>query len=214
MCSVFDVDNQAAMERFLDIYGIQHPERVIFSRRRRPTQQVSIVTERMGRPQVENAIWHLYLEKDGNQWKPHKKYWSINSNWKKLEQRPEYRRSRCLIPATAWVESLRGKNPVEFSYGEPFFFCGLFKTWGEILSCSIITLDAHPATKIYHEKSLPMVAPRDTDFVNNWLSSSAPTDQFTAFLQPHIEYDNCQLKVRPVARATSTEYTGDPITIS
>ncbi|WP_444902465.1 SOS response-associated peptidase family protein [Microbulbifer sp. SSSA007] len=214
MCSVFDVDRQAEMERFLDIYGVEHPERMIFGRRRRPTQQVSIVTSRHGEPQVENAIWHLYLEKEGGSWKPHKKYWSINSNWKKLDSRPEYRKSRCLIPATAWVESLCGKHPVEFSYGEPYFFCGLYKIWGSTLSCSIITLDAHSATKIYHEKSLPMIAPKDSGFVSKWLSGSTHTDQFTDFLQPKIEYDHCQLTVRPVARATSTEYKGDPVIIS
>ncbi|BBM01462.1 SOS response-associated peptidase family protein [Microbulbifer sp. GL-2] len=214
MCSIFDVDKQASMERFLDIYGVQYPERIIFGRRRRPTQQVSIVTGRYGEPQVENAIWHLYLEKGGEGWKPHKKYWSINSNWKKLDSRPEYRKSRCLIPATAWIESLRGRHPVEFSYGKPYFFCGLYKIWGSTLSCSIITLEAHPATKIYHEKSLPMIAPRDSDFVHRWLSSSIQTNQFAPFLQPQIEYDNCQLTARPVARATSTEYIGDSITIS
>uniref|UniRef100_UPI00248FC840 hypothetical protein n=1 Tax=Janibacter hoylei TaxID=364298 RepID=UPI00248FC840 len=96
-------------------------------------QQVSIVTARKGSPEIESAIWHLYLERQGNTWRPHKKYWSINSNWKKLDSRPEYQKSRCLIPATAWVESQGGKNPVEFSYGVPFFFCGLYKTWGSIL---------------------------------------------------------------------------------
>ncbi|SHF50833.1 SOS response associated peptidase (SRAP) [Microbulbifer donghaiensis] len=211
MCSVFDVDDHAGIERFLDIYGVHHPQRMIFGRRRRPTQQVSIVTARHGEPEIENATWHLYMERDGDGWKPHRKYWSINSNWKKLGSRPEYRKSRCLIPATAWVESQSGKNPVEFSYGEPFFFCGLYKTWGELLSCSIITLDAHPATKKYHEKSLPMIAPADTDFVERWLTGGEDTAQFEPYLHPHIEYHGNSLMVQPVVRATSTEYAGERI---
>ncbi|MEX2961972.1 hypothetical protein [Microbulbifer sp. TYP-18] len=44
MCSVFDVDDDAGIERFLQEYGVRHPERMIFGRRRRPTQQVSTVT--------------------------------------------------------------------------------------------------------------------------------------------------------------------------
>lgn len=68
MCSVFDVDDDAGIERFLQEYGVRHSERMIFGRRRRPTQQVSIVTARHGAAEVENAIWHLYLERDGENW--------------------------------------------------------------------------------------------------------------------------------------------------
>ncbi|MEW5248695.1 SOS response-associated peptidase family protein [Microbulbifer sp. 2201CG32-9] len=214
MCSVFDVDDSAGLEHFLERYGVNHPERMIFDRRRRPTQQISIVTARHGAPEVENAIWHLYLERDGENWKPHRKYWSINSNWQKLDKRPEYRKSRCLIPATAWVESLHGKNPVEFSYGEPFFFCGLYKTWGDMLSCSIITIAAHPRTRKYHDKSLPMVAPADQNFVRDWLSGGEDTASFEPYLHPHIEYAGHPLSVRPVERATSTHYTGEPLDLS
>ncbi|WNZ56237.1 SOS response-associated peptidase family protein [Microbulbifer sp. MKSA007] len=213
MCSVFDVSGHAGMERFLDTYGIRGAGHMIYGRRRRPTQQVSIVTTRNGAAEIENAIWHLYLERHGDTWRPHKKYWSINSNWKKLDSRPEYRKSRCLIPATAWVESQGGKHPVEFSYGEPFFFCGLYKIWGNLLSCSIITLDSHPATKRYHEKSLPMIAPNRPDFVASWLNCSGVTEDFSPFLKPSIEYSGKILTAHPLLRATSTEYIDDPIPV-
>jgi len=210
MCSLFDVDDQAGVERFVEEHGIQHPQRMIFGRRRRPTTQVSIVTARHGAREIENAIWHLYLQRDGEDWKPHKKYWSINSNWKKLGQRPEYRKSRCLIPATAWVESQHGKNPVEFSFGDhkPFFFCGLYKTWGETLSCSIITLDAHPDTKKYHEKSFPMIAPDNEDFIERWLGPEEDTMAFEPYLHPSKEVGGRLLDVQPLTRATSIDYTG------
>ncbi|WP_346839198.1 SOS response-associated peptidase family protein [Microbulbifer sp. SAOS-129_SWC] len=213
MCSVFDLDDHAGIERFLDTYGVHHPQRLIFGRRRRPTQQVSIITARHGTPEVENAIWHLYLQRVGDGWKPHRKYWSINSNWKKLGQRPEYRKSRCLIPATAWVESQHGDNPVEFSFGAPFFFCGLYKTWGDLLSCAIITLDAHPATRKFHEKSFPMIAPADGEFVRQWLAGGEGTDVFEPYLHPHIEYDGHPLAAQPLVRATSTEYAGIKSTV-
>lgn len=209
MCSLFDVDDHAGIERFINEHGIEHPQRMIFGRRRRPTTQVSIVTARTGIPAIESATWHLYLQRDGDNWKPHKKYWSINSNWKKLGQRPEYRKSRCLIPASAWVESQHGKHPVEFSFGEhaPFFFCGLYKTWGDILSCSIITLDAHPHTKQYHEKSFPMIAPEDSGFIEQWLGPNEDTMAFEPYLHASTEVGGNQLMVQPVQRATSTEYT-------
>ncbi|WKD49952.1 SOS response-associated peptidase family protein [Microbulbifer spongiae] len=201
MCSVFDVDDHAGMERFLKEYGVHHPKRKLYGRRRRPTQRVSIVTARHGEPSVETAIWHLYMERDGD-------------NWQKLDKRPEYRKSRCLIPTTAWVESLHAKNPVKFSYGEPFFFCGLYKTWGDRLSCSIITIATHPRTRRYHDKSLPMVARADQDFVQDWLSGGEDIASFGPYLHPHIEYAGHPLSVRPVERATSTHYTGEPLDLS
>ena len=207
MCSVFDVDDHAGIERFLEEYGVHHPQQMIFGRRRRPTTQVSIVTARHGEREVENAIWHLYLERNGDQWKPHKKYWSINSNWKKLGQRPEYRKSRCLIPATAWVESQHGKNPVEFSFGEPFFFCGLYKTWGDVLSCAIITLAAHPDTAKYHEKSFPMIAPKSQEFVEHWLNGGEDTLQFEPYLHAETRLGEAPLLVQPLKKAMSLEYT-------
>ncbi|WKD48454.1 hypothetical protein [Microbulbifer spongiae] len=70
MSSVFDVVNHAGMERFLKEYGVHHLKRMLYGRRRRPTQDVSTVTARHGQPEVETAIWHLYLERDGNNWKP------------------------------------------------------------------------------------------------------------------------------------------------
>ncbi|MFC6632419.1 SOS response-associated peptidase family protein [Microbulbifer taiwanensis] len=207
------MNDDAGVERFLEEYGVHHPQRMIFGRRRRPTSQVSIVTARHGAPEVESAIWHLYLEKVGGQWKPHKKYWSINSNWKKLGQRPEYRKSRCLIPATAWVESQRGDNPVEFSFGRPFFFCGLYKTWGDLLSCAIITLAAHPDTAKFHEKSFPMIAPADAGFVEQWLGGGEGTDAFEPHLHPHTALGGARLMVRPLKRAMGTEYIGVPVRV-
>ncbi|HEY8569547.1 SOS response-associated peptidase family protein [Microbulbifer sp.] len=209
MCSVFDVNDDAGIERFLEECGVLHPQRMLFGRRRRPTTLVSIVTARHGQPEVENAIWHLYLEKSGDQWKPHKKYWSINSNSQKLPQRPEYRKSRCLIPASAWVESQHGKNPVEFSFGEPFFFCGLYKTWGDLLSCSIITLAAHPQTARFHEKSFPMIAPRDQGFIQQWLLGGENTESFAPYLHPHITLGEQKLQVQPLRKAMGLEYTGE-----
>ncbi|WP_231759897.1 SOS response-associated peptidase family protein [Microbulbifer elongatus] len=209
MCSVFDVDDDAGVERFLEEYGVHHPQNMIFGRRRRPTTKVSIVTARCGEPEVENAIWHLYLEKSTDGWKPHKKYWSINSNWKKLGQRPEYRKSRCLIPATAWVESQHGKNPVEFRFDRPFFFCGLYKTWGDVLSCSIITLAAHPDTARFHEKSFPMIAPLDSAFVTRWLQGGEDTQPFEPYLHPDIRLGESDLLVQPLNRAMQLAYTGE-----
>ncbi|WGL16807.1 SOS response-associated peptidase family protein [Microbulbifer bruguierae] len=210
MCSLFDVDDHAGIERFIEEHGIHHPQQMIFGRRRRPTSKVSIVTARHGEPAVENAIWHLYLQRDGDDWKPHKKYWSINSNWKKLGQRPEYRKSRCLIPATAWVESQHGEHPVEFCFGnhKPFFFCGLYKTWGETVSCSIITLDAHPDTRKYHEKSFPMIAPDDDAFIEHWLGPGEDIMPFEPYLHADKEIGGEPLYVQPVRRATATEYVG------
>ncbi|KUJ79157.1 DUF159 family protein [Microbulbifer flavimaris] len=210
MCSLFDTDDHAGIERFLEEVGARHRERMRYGKRHRPTSTVSIVTARNGDAEVEDATWHLYLQKDGDIYKPHKKYWSINSNWRKLPQRPEYRHSRCLIPATSWVESQHGEDPVEFGFGPPFFFCGLYKSWegGELLSCSIITLPAHQLTARYYDKSLPMIAPASREFCRRWLSDDPDTSIFERYLTPRIEYAGHALTVTPLKRATSTEHAG------
>ncbi|AOS97518.1 hypothetical protein AUP74_02094 [Microbulbifer aggregans] len=212
MCSLFDTDDHAGIERFLEQVGARHRERMRYGKRHRPTSRISIVTTRHGEPEVEDAIWHLYLQKDGEDYRPHKKYWSINSNWRKLPQRPEYRHSRCLIPATAWVESQHGKHPVEFGFGLPFFFCGLYKPWddGQLLSCSIITLPAHEHTARYHEKSFPMIAPASREFCRRWLSDTPDTSVFEPYLIPRIQYAGKPLTVAPLKQATSTEYIAAP----
>ncbi|WP_237063787.1 SOS response-associated peptidase family protein [Microbulbifer zhoushanensis] len=215
MCSLFDADDHAGIERFLEQVGVGYPQRMIYGRRRRPTSQVSIVTGRHGTPELETAIWHLYLQKEGDHYSPHKKYWSINSNWRKLPKRPEYRHSRCLVPANAWVESQHGDNPVEFSFGLPFFFCGLYKSWddGRLLSCSIITLPAHPLTERFHDKSLPMIAPPSSGFIRQWLSGDTDTTPFSPYLVPRVDYADRVLQYRPLKRATSTDYTGPALPV-
>ncbi|WP_237068423.1 SOS response-associated peptidase family protein [Microbulbifer guangxiensis] len=215
MCSLFDTDDHAGIERFLEQVGVRHRERMRYGQRHRPTSRVSIVTNRHGEAEVEDAIWHLYLQRDGDNYRPHKKYWSINSNWRKLPQRPEYRHSRCLIPATAWVESQHGERPVEFNFGLPLFFCGLYKTWddGRLLSCSIITLSAHERTARYHEKSFPMIAPASRDFCHHWLSNDPDTTVFAPYLTPRIQYAGRTLTVAPLKQATATETLGAPQTV-
>ncbi len=76
-----------------------------------PGSTISIVVERDNTRQARDAIWWLYLQQTGQGLKPHKDYFSVNTRYDKLPKKAEYRKSRCIVPATAFVESQDGKRP-------------------------------------------------------------------------------------------------------
>lgn len=207
MCGVYDCEDRPSVHDYLLRIGVADSSSLITGVRRRPTQPVSIVTLRHGSPQLETAIWHLYLTRRGGRWVPDKRYWSINTNWRKLSEKPEYRTQRCLIPATAWVESQDGKYPVQFDYGAAaFMFCGLYRVYGgEVLGASIITLPPHRLTARFHAKSLPWVADRTVSFAREWLACDGSKPMFS--IAPMI-WKGRPLQVMPLRRATSTEAIG------
>ncbi len=183
-----------------------------------PGTPISIITERDNQRQVKTAIWWLYLQQTETGLKPHKNYFSVNSNYEKLNKRPEYRLSRCIIPATAFVESQDGKHPhlLEPGDGSAIAFGGLWKTWtdkttGEIIySASIITLPGHPALENIHRKSTPLWLPDEA--YDQWLDPNiTDTRVFDDLLKPALQTD---LTATPVDKARSKKPVAAPFTIS
>lgn len=150
-----------------------------FSRNFKPASQISIVIEdRNQTRQVITAIWWLYLQHTKEGFKPHPDYFSVNSTYSKLSKRPEYQKTRCIIPASGFVESQSGKAPHTLAPKDrsAIAFGGLFKRWHDKVSgescysAAIITLPGHPALADIHEKSTPL-----------WLSHTS----FDAWLDPN-----------------------------
>ena len=149
---------------------------------------------------VSTATWWLFL--DNETLKPNYKYASFNSRSDKLfskralAYRP-FRESRCLIPASAFVEGLGDKktyHKIELE-GSAIAFGGLFKEYlnkdsGEVIySASIITLPPlSPQWDEIHPKSLPlMIDFEDKDIVSRWLDpSNQDVEQFEALLEPTV----------------------------
>ncbi|MBN4053559.1 SOS response-associated peptidase family protein [Haliea sp. AH-315-K21] len=117
---------------------------------------------------LDTAIWWLLL--DNESLKPNYKYSSFNSRSDKLNQprsiayKP-FRESRCIIPASAFVEGLGDKltyHQIELE-DQAIAFGGLFKEHvnhdtGEIVySASIITLPPLQKWANIHPKSIPLM---------------------------------------------------------
>lgn len=77
----------------------------------RPGAQISVVTGGSEARLLRTATWWLYLQQTQEGLRPHRDYFSVNTNYRKLPQKREFKHSRCIIPATAFVESQDGKRP-------------------------------------------------------------------------------------------------------
>ena len=163
------------------------------------------------------AIWWLFLQQTQGGLKPHPDYFSVNTNYKKLPKRPEFKTHRCIVPATAIVESQDGKNPhiLEPADGSAFALGGLWKEWvdktsGEVVnSASIITLPGHPALKDIHRKSIPLWLPEN--YYDTWLDDSVTEpEQFQELLEPALRTD---LIATPIDKTMSKKVVGDSFTI-
>lgn len=163
MCGRFNLIQSPYVIDLMIRLGISNPT-LRFNDDCAPCLPISIIRNSEGQTSIEDAIWHLYLQAAETGFKPHPDYWSINTNWRQLGRKLEFKRTRCLIPASAFVESQDGKNPYLLDFeGDAFCFGGLYKQWrhpktGETTSsASIITLAGHPKLEHIHRKSLPLI---------------------------------------------------------
>ena len=212
MCTNFVFINTGGVADFASRLQVD-PEAFAYNPDVRPGAKISVITGGGEERQVRSAIWWLYLQQTELGLKPHPDYFSVNSNYKKLDTRPEYRRSRCIIPATAFVESQDGKRPhlLEPDDGRVIAFGGLYKEWtdkatGEVVtSASIITLPGNPALENIHRKSTPLWLP-DAAY-EQWLDpNQRDTDCFNALLKPTLQ---TSLRATHIDKVTSKQQVGD-----
>ena len=227
MCGRLNViDDPGVMELCEGLQIQLFPERQIFSRFIRATNQVSIVRQKDGIRRMDNAIWWLLLEPADTGFKP-SKYTSFNTRYDKLNVKSSagyqaYRHSRCVIPAKGFGETEYMSNkPLHYhdliAKDGAILLGGLCREWvnkdtGEsALSCSVITLPPHPKLKHIHTKASPLMLPRDLTLVNRWLDESiTDTDEFTPLLQPHIPDD---LLAQQIDKPSTYKPIAEPFTI-
>ncbi len=166
-----------------------------------PGAQISIITgDAAVSATVRTATWWLLLDADSL--KPNYKYASFNSRSDKLDQprslayRP-FRESRCLIPATAFVEGLGDKKTYHkielvdkaIAFGGLFREC-LDKSSGEVIySASIITLPPVAKWSNIHPKSIPLMLDYENKtLTEKWLDPAfKDVAEFDEILQPEIQ---------------------------
>ena len=217
MCTNFALIKKDGTTQLADRLKVD-PEQFIYGSDIGPGAKISIVVERDGIRQVKTAIWWLYLQQTEQGLRPHRDYFSVNSNYAKLPKRPEYKTHRCIVPATLIVESQDGKNPhlLEPADGSAFALGGLWKEWvdktsGEVVnSASVITLPGHAALQNIHRKSMPLWLP-ESDY-NRWLDQQqTDTAVFADLLEPALRTD---LKATPIDKSRTKQAIGESFLIS
>lgn len=110
----------------------------------------------------------------------------INARGETVAEKPSFRaafkRRRCLIPSTGfyeWQKQQGGKQPflIRRSDQQPFAFAGLWETWEDISTATIITTDANELLEPIHDR-MPVIL--DPDDYDEWLD---PDNQDTSALQ-------------------------------
>jgi putative SOS response-associated peptidase YedK len=93
----------------------------------------------------------------------------INARAETLGEKPSFRnayhRRRCLIPANGFYEwkregELRQPYYVHPANGELFAFAGLWDTWRDMDSCTIITTEANATLRAVHDR-MPVIIARE-----------------------------------------------------
>jgi len=152
---------------------------------------------------VSDAIWWLLLNHETL--KPDYKYATFNSRYDKLLQKRSisylpYRESRCIIPASAFIEGLGDKktyHKIELQ-NSAIAFGGLYKEYfnretGEaVYSASIITLPPLlPQWKEIHPNSMPLMLDfEDEELVDKWLDPNFhEVEEFNNLLVNHVQKD-------------------------
>jgi putative SOS response-associated peptidase YedK len=218
MCGRMNVNDDPYLQDLMVMIGL--PENTInISQDVAPGAKVSIIHQRHSVRVISDAIWWLLL--DNKTLKPNYRYASFNSRYDKLNSSRSlsykpYRESRCIIPASGFVEGLGDKKTyfqIE-SVERAIAFGGLYKEWlneqtGELVySASIITLPAHPKLQHIHPKSTPLMLPyNDQQLIGMWLDPNfKEVEAFQNILQPTL---NVAHRVTPIDRPSKRFATGD-----
>lgn len=197
MCGRFNLIDSPDVRALCAMLGIDIGD-LRFSKDISPASLISIVREVNGQRIVSDAIWWLML--DPHTSKP-SKYTSFNSRWDKLNAPKSisyhpYRKSRCIIPASAFIEGLgdgRTYHKIELD-GRAIAFGGIYREYlntetGEVMiGASIITLAPLRQWRDIHPKSMPLMLPTDQhDVINAWLDPAVTdVEQFESLLQPRV----------------------------
>lgn len=217
MCTNFVIIKKRSTEVLIDRLEVD-ASLFRYQAHAKPGSMISIIRNTEHGNEVRDAIWWLFLRQTESGLKPHPDYFSVNTNHAKLPKRPEFKISRCIIPATAFMESQGGKNPylLEPTDESTIAFGGLYKEWvdkvsGElVMSASIITLPGHPALENIHRKSTPLWLSEDQ--YEPWLNHKiTQTNVFDEYLIPKLVTD---ITATPIDKVSQRVPNGEPIAIS
>lgn len=143
-----------------------------------PGSQVDIVVAGP-RPTAVTATWWFLIGNDG---KPNHRYATFNARHLdgKLWREP-IKTSRCIVPGTAFGESIgegKAKQSFLLESSSAFLLGGVFRHYetdvGPVIGFAIITCNPHPGLSRYHDKACPLFLPAHCGLVEQWLDPSVP----------------------------------------
>lgn len=165
-----------------------------------PTDEVAAVVEHHGERVVDAFRWGLvpfYAKsaKDGAR--------LINARAETVETSPAFRtafgRHRCIVPADAFYEWRRQRDPatgrtlrsepfaVRRADGEPLALAGLWSSWRDpesaarLYTCTILTTDPNELVARIHDRMPVVLDPSDWDA---WLAEATSREELRALLRP------------------------------
>lgn len=212
MCTNFVLIKKNGVTTLAKKLGV-NPEGLLYQVHAKPGSVISIITDSAAGHCIRPATWWLFLKQTETGLKPHPDYFSVNTRYDKLPKRPEFRSTRCIVPATAFMESQNGKRPhlLEPADDSAIAFGGLYKEWtdkvtGEhVTSASIITLPGHPALQDIHRKSTPLWLP-EADY-DLWLDRGmTDSEALRHLLTPQLV---TTLKTTPIDKMGTRNPVGD-----
>lgn len=221
MCGRYNVIDSPEVRQLMDSVGVELGN-MHWSRDVSPASRISIVRETEQGRELHDAIWWLLLDRDTL--KP-SKYTSFNTRSDKLNTPRSagyrsYRQSRCIIPASAFIEGLGDKqtyHKIELD-GQAIAFGGLYQEYlnretGETATgASIITLPPPPQWKAIHPKSMPLLLPtEDVATLDAWLDPDVQdVERFDWLLKPQIRVDQL---LTPINKPSQWDEKGDTFRI-
>ncbi|MEM9137018.1 MAG: SOS response-associated peptidase [Cyanobacteria bacterium P01_F01_bin.42] len=137
----------------------------------------------------------------------------INARAETAHEKPSFRaafkRKRCLIPATGfyeWRTDKDGKQPFYFhlNHHQLFAFAGLWETWEDIETCTILTTSANDILKPVHHRMPVILSPQD---YRTWLSPTATAQELRSLLVP---FNADHMQAYPVSKAVNTPTNESP----
>jgi putative SOS response-associated peptidase YedK len=217
MCGRFNVIDSPQVQALMRVLNINTGQ-LRFTPDAAPGSTISIVHDSQEGHVLSNAIWWLML--DNTTLKPNYQYASFNSRWDKLNVKKSlayhpYRTSRCIIPASAFIEGLGDAatyHKIEL-VDSAIAFGGLYRhyvnreTGESAYAASIITLGAVAQWHQVHPKSHPLILPADDpEILNAWLDrNNSEVSQFESLLESRIRTPE---RVTPIDRPSKWNETG------
>ncbi|HEX7858934.1 MAG TPA: SOS response-associated peptidase [Verrucomicrobiae bacterium] len=169
-----------------------------------PTQTASVVMWRENGPELRQARWGLIPswakdEKIGNS--------LINARGDTVASKPAFRRSfkkkRCLVLADGffeWKKVPGGKQPIYIRLrgGTPFVFAGLWDSWNELESFTIITTEPNTVCAKVHDR-MPVIL-EEKDFAR-WLDPKAAVEEVSSLIRSFADGEMEAFPVSPIVNS-------------